>query len=77
MAIRADPEIANEKGKTPIDYLNNRLKEETRPEYRAKLEEVQKLFEDAIEAKKNPEDAQAQDTTKKKDKSSAKKKKSR
>ena len=73
----ADPEIANEKGETPIDYLNNRLKEETRPEYRAKLEEVKKLFDDAIEAKKNPEATQAQDAPQKKAKSSAKKNKSR
>lgn len=49
----ADPEIANDKGETPMDYARRNLQKEDRPEYRERLEKVIAMFEKAIEEKKN------------------------
>lgn len=47
----ADPELPNDKGVTPLAYAKLLLSKETRPEYRAKIEKVIELLEDAIAQK--------------------------
>ncbi|MBR5894193.1 MAG: hypothetical protein IKZ13_01475 [Akkermansia sp.] len=51
----ADPEQPNDKGLTPITYAKQLLNKETRPEYRAKIEKVIKLLEEAIAHKQTPD----------------------
>lgn len=72
----ADPELTNDKGITPVALAKEQLSKEDRPEYRAPIEEMITILEEAIAQKNNPSASTEADSTpdKKKKKKKAKKK---
>ncbi len=59
----ADPELPNDKGVTPLECARDNLSKEDRPEYRAKIEEIITILEEAIAQKNNISDSTNSDSS--------------
>lgn len=73
----ADPELADDKGVTPLECAKDNLAKEENPDNRAKIEEIISILEEAIAEKNNSSDSadseSSSDKKKKKKKKKAKK----